>query len=154
MRRDLSEKVYYEIERARAEAHREYEDQLHTLENELADTHVKQLQTLQDVREKNKETVDNLKLKHQEELENAEKSFEEKLLLLKDALQNVAQAGGDGQEVNMEEHLRKLREDLNEAHSKVLDECFSFFLSSFLLVQSHSHGTVLILSLINCHEIL
>ena len=117
--------MYYEIERVKAEAHKEYEDQLHTLENELADTHVKQLQTLQDVREKNKETVDNLKLKHQEELESAEKSFEEKLLLLKDALQNVSQVREDESELNVEEHLRKLREELNETHAKVFFR-FSF----------------------------
>ena len=119
MRRDLTEKVYFEIERAREEARKAYEDQLHHLENQLEDTHIQQLQTLQDVREKNKETIDELKRRHQEEKENAEKSHEEKIHALKDTLQEECRSDVSAMEINIERDLKKLKEDLDEVHSKV-----------------------------------
>ena len=131
MRRDLTEKVYFEIERARKEAAMKYENQLHQLEDELEDTHVKQLQALQDVREKHKENMENLKRDHQQEIENIEKGCDEKIQALKDSLQDYGQIDVNALELNFERDLKKHTDELNEIHSKV---CAKLTLLSFNLI--------------------
>ena len=122
MRRDLTEKVYFEIEKARKEAREEYDAQMNRLECDLRDKHVKELQILQDVREESKEKVDELNRKHQEEMENLEKSYEEKI---KDILLDLGQADIDALEINHEKDLRKFRDELKDIHSKVRGRSFS-----------------------------
>ena len=132
MRRDLTENVYVEIERARKEARDEYEARINRLEYDLEDTHVKQLQTLQDVREKNKERNDELKQKHQEEMENLEKSYEEKIKAMKDILQDFGQADINALEVNHEKDLNKLKDEFKEIHSKVGNKSILVFFLTYL----------------------
>ncbi|XP_065053400.1 A-kinase anchor protein 9-like isoform X3 [Rhopilema esculentum] len=126
MRRDLTERVAFEIDRAREEARQEYEEihsfKLRQLENQLEETHVQQLQTLQDMHEKHKSNIDELKKQHEEEIRNLEDSGDEKFRSMKESLQEERMSEINAVELSLEKDVDKIKQELEEAHKKELEE--------------------------------
>ena len=116
LRAELTERVVIEIDRAHEEARNEHISSLRQLENQLEETHIQQLQTLQEMREKHKTTIDDLKREHKAEMEDLEKDYEEKLKSHGSESRICPNCGFD---LNAAGDVVQMKNEVDEAHKKV-----------------------------------
>ncbi len=132
LRRELTEKYSRDLdllsEHARLESETEHIHNLRILEDKLEETHIQQLQTLQDIKEKHRLTIEELKRDHQKEIENLEKESDEKLKVLKSELQGEHTEQINAVDLSAVSEVEKARKELEEAHKNVSDYAYVYTL--------------------------